>query len=109
MPSRPDPRHGRFRMSYGPATVAERIGATVGGGAAAEMGVENFRSRREIALLHEVDHALHGFTFIDRIGNHALKTRAKPDRVLGLLRRNAVKGISIVLDKDDILFDDLLA
>src|SRR6267142_362112 len=91
------------------STVAEGIGVAVDRRCAAKMSVENLRSFGEIALLHEVDHSLHGFAFIDRVGNHAFEARAQANGLLRLLRRNAIDGISIVLDQDDIVFDDLLA
>src|SRR5205823_10571902 len=68
-----------------PSSIAEGVGVSVDRGRAAEMGVEHLRSLREIALVHEIDHALHGFSLVDGIGDHAFEARAQPDRLLGLL------------------------
>ena len=73
------------------------------------MSVENLRSFGEITLLHEVDHSLHGFAFIDRVGNHAFEARAQANGLLRLLRRNPIDGISIVLDQDDIVITPITA
>src|SRR5882762_3016998 len=72
------------------STVAEGIGVAVDRRCAAKMSVENLRSFGEIALLHEVDHSLHGFAFIDRVGNHAFEARAQANGLLRLLRWNAI-------------------
>src|SRR5229473_3129591 len=100
---------GRFASGQPRSTVAEGIGVAVDRRRAAKMSVENLRSFGEITLLHEVDHSLHGFAFIDRVGNHAFEARAQANGLLRLLRRNTIDGISIVLDQDNIVFDDLLA
>src|SRR5262245_24041169 len=78
---RPSPTRGEGA----PSPVAEGIGIAVDRRRAAEMGVEDLRSLREISLVHEIDHALHGFPLIDGIGDHAFEPRTEPDRFLGFL------------------------
>ena len=73
------------------------------------MSVEHLGARGEIALLHEVDQALHRFPFIDGIGDHAFQPRAEADRFLGLLGGNAIGRIGAILDQHDVVGDDVLA
>src|SRR5215470_12090822 len=82
-----------------PAKLAVTIdvAVSVDRGCAAEMGVQHLGAFREEALLHEVDHALHGFTLIDRIGNHCLGARRESDRLARLTARHAIGRIRIVL------------
>src|ERR1700722_9971514 len=79
--------------------VAEGVAVAVERGRAAEMGVEGFRARGEIAFGDEVDQALHRSSLVDRIGDHALEPGGEADRFLGLSRGYAVDRIGIVLDQ----------
>src|SRR5258708_20706002 len=91
---------GRLR-AISRSAVAKSIGVSVECGRAAEMGIKHLRSRRKIVFLDEVDHALHGFSLIDRIGDHAFQPRAEPDSLLGLLGRTAAAGTAIVFAPAD--------
>ena len=46
------------------------------------MRVKHFRSGRKEALLHKIDHALHRFTFVNRIGHHAFHAGGQADRIV---------------------------
>jgi hypothetical protein len=60
----------------GTSAISERVGVAVDGGRAAKVRVKHLRSLGEVALLHQVDHALHGFSLIDRVGDHAFEASA---------------------------------
>src|SRR5688572_24478074 len=73
------------------------------------MSVENFGTLREIALVHEGDQTLHGFSLIDRIDDHAFKPGAETNCLFGCRRWNAVARIGIILEKNDVFGSDLPA
>jgi len=67
------------------------------------MCVEEPRSVRKEALFDQIDHALHGFTLVDRVGDHGLGAGGQPNRVIGLRAWHAIGRIGIVRIDDDLL------
>jgi hypothetical protein len=55
------------------STVAECVAVTVQRRSAAQMSVKHLGSLWEKALLHQVDHSLHGLPLIHRVGDHAFQ------------------------------------
>ena len=67
------------------------------------MGIKHSGAVREEALLHQVDHALHGFTLIDRVGNHRFGAGSQSDCFICSITRDAIGRISIVWINDDFI------
>ena len=55
------------------STVAERVAVTVQCGTTTQVSVKHFGPFGEKALLHQVDHSLHRFPLIHRVGDHAFQ------------------------------------
>jgi len=99
---------GEPKAADAASAVAKRIGVAVDRRRAAEMGVEDLRSRREKTLLYEVDHALHGFTLID--GSVIMPSSRAQRRMASLVSGDGIhRRVSIILDQDHIVGDDLPA
>ena len=67
------------------------------------MCVEYLRSSGNLALLNQVDHALHGFALVDRVGDHRLGLCGKPDGVVCLFRGNTIRGVGVVRIDHDLV------
>src|SRR6202040_3178872 len=52
------------------SAITERVTVTIECRGTAQVSVEHLGSLREKPLLDEVDHPLHRFTLIDRVGDH---------------------------------------
>jgi hypothetical protein len=55
------------------SSIAEYIAVAVDGRHATQMGVQDFRTSRKEPLPDEIDHSLHGFSLVNRVGHHAFK------------------------------------
>ncbi len=70
------------------------------------MGVQHPGSGWEEVLPDEIDQALHRFTFVNRVGHHALQPGTQTNRGIGLFRGHAIDRIGVVLFEDNIVLGD---
>jgi len=67
------------------------------------MRIEHLRSFGEESLLHQVDHALHRLTLIDRVGDHRLGPCGEANRLVRLGTGDAIGRIGIIIEDDNLV------